>query len=155
MRKTIIALAIAAMFIVGFILLGFPSSARKTKVAQTKVQTAQQGLNVARNAAYDLEQKKVVKDKLNYDILEAKVTIIDNEIRIAELNNKIENSGTEMDEFYINKIGSLEMKNISLQKSIAENEKKQSNWDKLKRMFNYQMDDFGNAFSEFIVDNRR
>jgi len=153
MRKTIIALAIAAILIVGAILLGFPTTGQKKHAAMTNVQTAQFNLNVERNNAFDQEQKKVLTKKLSTDILESKTTIKDNEIRIAALYFKIDNSGKGMDEFYKNKIGQLEMKNISLRKTIVENEKKQSYWMKIKRLFNDQVDESGSGSSKFIVDN--
>lgn len=155
MKKTIIALAIASMLIVGSIFTGFPSPAQKEQAAQIKVQKAQLSLNIAENNANVVEQKSAKADALKTYIMESQLTIKDNEIRIAELNLKMINSGKEGDELYGERIGSLEMKNVILRKRIEETKKSQSNWEKIKREFGHEVNDFGNAINDFLADNRK
>jgi exonuclease VII large subunit len=148
MKKQIITFIVATTFISAAILSACNSATQKEEAAHDRVDDAKEELSDARKAA-TAEEWKAFKD-------ESELKIKDNEIRIAELKTKIKKSGNELDAVYEQKINNLEQKNKALQAKIdAYGNDLSSDWESFKREFNHDMDEFGSAFKDLTVNNKK
>jgi len=155
MGKTLFALAIASFLLLGTLLTGFPSPAQKEHTAQFKIQEAQIGLNIARDDATEIQQETSKEELLKKTILESEITIKDNENQMTNLNLKMSNTDPDNYDLYNDRIRSLEMKNVTLERKIADSEKNLSNWEKIKRGLKHEANELGDSFESFVEDNRK
>jgi len=155
MKKTILTLAVATALMAGTILTGCQSSDAKVEAAQDKVQDAKQDLKEVQKDANAEAVKYASAEEWKTFKMESEVKIHDNEVRIAELKEKMKKSGKALDAVYEEKIDMLEKKNKDLQAKLDAYEKSQSNWESFKREFNHDMDELGHAFADLAVDNKK
>lgn len=85
----------------------------------------------------------------------SRIEIAKNDIRIIELKTKMLESGKAHDQVFANRIESLESNNKYLRLKIENYEINQSDWESFKREFNHDMDEFGQAFKDLTVDNKK
>lgn len=83
-------------------------------------------------------------------------TIIRNEMRIAELKNKMTETGKSIDSTYQIKIDLLQEKNEEMKIKLDDysNDATQ-NWDSFKTEFNHDMDELKVALKNFAVKNKK
>jgi hypothetical protein len=153
MKSTIILLSVAAFLIVGSIISGFPSN--NPTANHSKVETAEINLNIANNEASDAHIQTLKEEDLSIMIMESELTLKDNEININKLRKKISKQDTDYDEIYQQKIETLEMKNLKLNKSISEYKKHQTGWERTKREVNQHIIDLDFSLKKFLFKNRK
>jgi len=155
MKKTILTLAMATTLMAGTIFTGCQSSAQKEDAAQADVKDAKQDLNEAQQKA-DAEKEKSAK-AFEWQTFknESDIKIRDNEVRIAEVREKMKSSGKTLDAVYAKRVDTLEQQNKAMRTKIDNYEKSQSDWETFKREFNHDMDEFGKAFKNLTVDNKK
>ena len=79
-----------------------------------------------------------------------------NEMRIAELKEKMQQSGEKMDAVYAKRVDELERKNNEMKAKIAVfQERSESDWESFKREFNHDTEELGNALADLGKDNAR
>ena len=88
---------------------------------------------------------------------EQELKIKENELRIAELREKIAKpeTGQKIDSTFQEKIVRLEQKNEILKAMIKSYESNQTDWESFKREFNHDMEELGKAFKDFTIDNTK
>jgi len=155
MKKTILFVAVATMFIAGAIFTGCQSQAEKRESAQDKVQDAKDDLRDVQKDANIEAQKVATAEEWKTFRSESEVKISDLENRIAELKVKMKKQGTALDAQYEKRIDTLEQKIRELKNRMENYEKSQSDWEKFKREFNHDMDELGQAFKDLMVDNKQ
>ncbi len=155
MKKTIFTLAVITIFMSGSLLTSCQSTAQKERVAQDKVDNAQENLDVAKYNADMVDQKVATAEQFKTYKLETELKIKNNEVKIAEIKLKIRKSGAAFDEGFANKIDSLELKNKNMKSRIDNYEKSHSDWETFKREFNHDMDELGNAVKDLGVKNKQ
>lgn len=138
----------------GTIFTGCQSSVQKQEAARAKVQDARQDLNAAQKEASAIGQELATAEEWATFKSESEVKIRENEIRITELNVKMNKPGETFDELYKKRIANLELQNKEMRSRLAEYEKSQSNWESFKREFNHDMDELGKALKDLTVDNK-
>ena len=112
----------------GIMFPGYQSSTQKNEAAQAKVQYAKQDLNAAQKDTNAVVQKAATAEewkKFNKSGFELKIK--SNEIRITELNVKIQKPTELFDAFYAQKIANLEKENRFLKSRLEAYEKSQTN----------------------------
>ena len=155
MKKTLLTLAIATALITGTIFTGCKSPVQKEEAAKDKVQDAKQDLKEVRNDANAEAQKVATAEEWKTFKSESEVKIKNNEIRIAELKVKMKKRGKTLDALYAKRIETLEQKNRDLRTRLDAYEKSESDWEVFKREFNHDMDELGQALTDFTVDNKK
>jgi outer membrane murein-binding lipoprotein Lpp len=147
MKKTIYTL-VFTMLIAGTALLGCKSSTKEETESQEKVQEAKDNLVEAKKAASAEEWKAFKKDTDS--------VINKNKIRIAELKLNLKKTGKTVDAKYNKNIDVLEQKNKDLKAKMDTYKNDASNdWESFKREFNHDVNELGNALTEFTVDNKK
>jgi|WetSurMetagenome_2_1015567.scaffolds.fasta_scaffold841574_1 hypothetical protein len=154
MKKITLTLVVATAFLTGTILSGCQSSAQKEATARDNLQEAKQDLKDVKKDANAKAQKLASAEEWETFKSDAEIKIINNEIRIAELRDKLNKQGTMLDNMYEKKIETLEQQNKDLKKRIEDYEKSQSDWETFKREFNHDMDELGKALKDLTVDNK-
>lgn len=154
MKKTtqlfaVITLLAAAVF------TGCKSPDDKVEAAEDKVENAKEDLkeevkdaNADAVKKANAEEWKEFKSKSNEEIKE-------NEKKIAELKVKLKKPGKMLDPMYEKRIANLEEKNRNLQAKLDGYETNQSDWESFKAEFKHDMDEFGQAFRDITVDNKK
>ena len=111
----------------GIMFTGYKSSTQKKEVAQTKVQDANQDLNVVQKDTNSTVPKVItVEEWKTFNKSEFELKIKTNEMRIIELNIKIRKPAELFDTFYVNKIANLEEENRFLKVRLEAYKKSQS-----------------------------
>ena len=114
----------------GKMFTGYQSSTQKKDAVQIKVQDAKQDLNAAQMDTNAIVQKVTTdKEWKNFNKSEFELKLKANEIRITELNVKIQKPAELFDAFYVHKIANLEKENRFLKARLGAYEKSQSNQD--------------------------
>jgi len=139
----------------GTIFTGCQSSVQKQEAAKAKVQDARQDLNEAQKDANAIGREVATAEEWATFKSESEVKIRDNEIRITELNVKMNKPGETFDDLYKKKIANLELQNKEMRTRLIDYEKSQSNWESFKREFNHDMDELGKALKDLTVDNKK
>ena len=147
MKITTLMLAVMTMFIAGTIFTGCQTSTEKEQIAQDALDEAKADETAAAQKVASAEEWQTFK-------AESETKINDNEIRIAELKEKMKKSGKTMDELYAQRIDTLEQKNKDLRTRMANYEQNQSDWESFKREFNHDMDELGKAMKDLTVNNK-
>ena len=153
MKKSISTLALAAAFIVALFATGCQSSSQKADKAEDKVVNAKEDLMKAEAKAAELKLKAAEEWKIFK--AEAETKIGDNDRSIADLRDKMKVSGKKMSAEYSKSIDALEAKSKALRTKIDTYNTDTSDWEAFKREFNHDMDEFGQAFKDLTVNNKK
>ena len=154
MKTVIFAIAIAAFLLVVSILVGFSSPTQKVDAAQRQLQKAKIGLDLAQASAniVVVEEGKIEASKT--EIWACELAIQKNNNHIKEINSKLTNDGSVLDDLYEARRNAMEMKNYRMKKRIAAIENEQSTWTKIKGEFNKDAVTFGNAVYVLVFEKR-
>ena len=155
MKKVIFMLAVSSMFIASTFLTSCQSETQKSDAAQTKVQDAKEDLKEAQTDAAVAAQKAANAEEWKAFKTESEAKIKANEVRIAELKDKMKTSGKTMDTVYSKNVDLLEQRNKDLKNRMDAYEKGQSDWESFKREFNHDMDELGQALKDLTVNNKK
>lgn len=153
MKKSISTLALAAAFIVALFATGCQSSSQKADKAEDKVVNAKEDLMKAEAKAAELKLKAAEEWKIFK--AEAETKIGENDRSIADLRDKMKVAGKKMSAEYSKNIDALEAKSKALRTKIDTYNTDQSDWEAFKREFNHDMDEFGQAFKDLTVNNKK
>jgi hypothetical protein len=134
---------------------GCASNAEKEATAAENVTDAKQELQEVKKEAGEDAVKTANAEEWQAFKTDAETKIKDNDIRIAELKEKMKKSGKTMDAVYEKKIDNLQERNKDLEVKLQNYEKSQSDWESFKTEFNHDMDEFGKAFKDLTVDNKK
>lgn len=154
MRTVIFVLAIASLLLVGSIFTGFPSPAQKAQAAQIKLQEAKISLDFAQTTANKVAEKEIKIEAFKAEIWECELAIQNNENHIREINLRMSNDGSVLDDLYTNRVSAIVMKNYRLKKRIIAIENDQSNWEQLKRELSKDIGKFGETINLLLFDKR-
>lgn len=155
MKKKILILAVASVFIAGTIFTGCQTATQKNDSAQIKVQEARVDLNAAKQDARETSQVVATAEEWKVFKSDSELKIKANEVRISELKVKMNKKGEVLDPLYSKKIITLEQQNKDIKVKLYNYEKSQTNWESFKREFNSDMDAIGESFKNLTVDNKR
>jgi hypothetical protein len=128
MKKLIIFAALTIPLMAGIMFTGFISLPQKQKAAQAKMKDAKPDLSAAHKNTYIVSHQEATAEewkKFKKDDFELKIKA--NEMRISELNEKINKSSGLFDSFSLEKVGKLEKENRFLKGRLEAYEKFQSN----------------------------
>ncbi len=131
------------------------SSDQKNKVAEDKVLVAEEKLQEAQENAYEVADQTATADELKAFKLESELQIRKNDVSIAELKVKMNNSDKKNDKIYAERIDTLVKRNENLNARIYNYQKTQRDWNKFKREFKNDMDNLGQAIKDLGVDNSK
>ena len=131
------------------------SDQKKADEAQAKVEAAKQDLKEVQNEAAVAAQKAATAEEWKAFKDASETQIKENEMRIAELKEKMKKSGKAIDAMYAKSIETLEQRNMEMRNRIGAYEKSQSDWDTFKREFNHDMEGIGQAFKDLTVNNKK
>lgn len=153
MKKTIYTLA-ALTLMTATVILGYNSSPKREEKAKDDVadarentEDAKEKLMMAKKEANAEEWKKIKK--------EANTRIIDNEIRIGKLKDKIIKSGTSIDTSYSKKIEELEQKNKDIKIKVDSYKNDTSDdWELFKREYNHDIEQLNREIKEMTVTTK-
>ena len=111
----------------GIMFTGYQLSTQKKEAAHTKVQDANQDLNVVQKDTNAAVQKVATAEEWKtFNKSEFELKIKTNEMRITELNIKIRKPAELFDTFYVKKIANLEEENRFLKVRLEAYKKSQS-----------------------------
>lgn len=167
-KKIFFGLAVGVLT-AGLILPGCDDSARhderdqkKVENAKEEVREAEQDLKAAEREAQETIQKANETDRIANKSDEWKsfradaiAKIHNNEVRIAEMRDKMKTSGKNMDKVYAKKIDKLEERNNELRKEIEQYQEQPSNWDTWSAEWNRDMDELGNALNDLFTRDKK
>lgn len=144
MKKTILTLAIT-LVMAGTSLTAIGQQNRKAAKARKEVAEAKRDLREAKiDSAADYQRFNT----------EAEVQIVENDKKIAELRAQKANDNREIREKYNKQVLALEQKNNSLKTKIKGSAyTKTDKWASFKREFSHDMNEFGRAFKDIVVNN--
>ena len=153
MKKTIYTLATLTL-ITATVILGCNSSPKREEEAKDDVSDARENtedakekLMMAKKEANAEEWKKIKK--------EANKRIIDNEIRIGKLKDKIIKSGSSIDTSYSKKIKELEQKNKDIRIKVDSYKNDTSDdWELFKREYNHDTEQLDRAIKDMTVTTK-
>ena len=154
MKTIIFAIAIASLLVVVSIFTGFPSPAEKADEAQNKLQEAKIGLKFALASANEVAKNESKLEASKTEIWECELAIQDNKNHIIDINSRLTNDGSVLNDLYENRIRAIEMKNYQLEKRIAVIENEQSRWEQLKRELSKDLDKFGKSMYALVFEKR-
>lgn len=139
---------LSVVFLVsGTLMLGCMKT-KKEEDAQDEVELAKDNLKEVRKDSR-AEQWNAFKGEID-----AKVAA--NEARIAELKERMNRSGQDIDVLYKKRIDQLEQRNMEIKAKIGTfQEQSESDWESFKREFNHDADELGNAIRDIGVDNKK
>jgi DNA repair ATPase RecN len=155
MKKPILTLALAVLFIPGIIITGCKSPTKNAEDAKENVQDAQKNLKDAKQEANTAVVKAANEQEWKSFKIDAEAQIKQNELRIAELKIKLKKPGKGLDEADKQRIDALEKRNDGFKSRMKDYEKDQGDWESFKREYNRDMDELKNAFNNLDVDNNR
>lgn len=153
MKKTFLNLALTT-FIATTLLVGCQDSTKKEAAAQDNVENAREDLDDAKEELSDA-RKAATEQEWQAFKESTNATITQNEIRIAEMKADLKKRGESIDEAYAKKIEDLEEKNREIKTKVEmyKNDTS-SDWKSFKEEYNRDMDELGQAFKNFTVDNK-
>ena len=152
MKKAIFTLAITTL-IAGTVLTGCQNSTKKEEAAQDNVEDARENLDAAKVKLTDA-RKEATHQEWEAFRASTDATITANEVRIAEMKDRMNNTGKTIDAEYAKRIQVLEQKNNDLKAKIEsyKNDSKED-WNDFKQEFNSDMNELGQAFKNLTVKN--
>lgn len=155
MKKLLFSLSAAVLFVAATLLTSCQSPEKKVENATEKVAEAKQELTDAQKTAQMEAQK--ASDAAEWQKVKAEwnLKVKENEKEVADLKVKMKKEGKKMDAAYKEKVDMLEKKSTALKNRIADYDKSPSEWESFKREFTHDMDEFGKAFKDLTVDNKR
>lgn len=154
MRITILIFVVTTSLIAGSLLSGCQSATQKEEAAREKLQDATRELEDLQNEQNSEAQSVATAEEWKLFKTESELKIRNNEIRIAELKIQMKKPGKTFDAIYAKRIEIMEQRNKDLQARIDAYETSQSDWEAFKREFNQDMDELGQAFKDFTIDNK-
>lgn len=153
MKKNLLNLAMATIFIAGGMLTGCSTSEEKVDAAEENVEEAKDDLKEAKQAEEVVIFKKVTDDEWKVFKQDSDEKIAKNNAKIKELKTKMKTSGKGMDKIYSDRIAAIEKRNAELQERLDNFDNEQTDWDSFKREFDHDMGEIGNAFKELGTDS--
>ena len=120
--------ALTIPLMAGMMFIGYQESVQKKEVAQANLHNDKQDLNVNQKDTNAVISKATAAEewkKFNRSEFELKIKT--NEMRITELNIKIQKPTEIFDSFYVQKIANLEKENRYLKARLEAYEQSQSN----------------------------
>ena len=154
MKKSILKVAFA-ITIVAIFYNSCASPDQKVDAAQANLQEAKQDLREAKKDSVTAAIKAASADEWKLFKNDAEATIKNNEIRIAQLKEKMKNSGDAMNAVYSKKIDDMEMHNHNLKLKVENYEKNNSDWETFKAEFNHDVNELGQALKDFTITNKK
>lgn len=151
MKGLLNKLTILALFIP---MISCQSNADKLDNAQEKVAEEREELAEAKKEANEVAQQVATAEQWQEFKTETERKIKENEIRIADLREKMKKSGKTLDSVYAKNIDDLEQKNKNLRTRMDQYDTQSSDWERFKREFNHDMDELGQAIKDLTVDNK-
>jgi len=151
MKGLLNKLIILALFIP---MISCQSNADKLDNAQEKVAEEREELAEAKKEANEVAQQVATAEQWQEFKTETERKIKENEIRIADLREKMKKSGKTLDSVYAKNIDDLEQKNKNLRTRLDQYDTQSSDWERFKREFNHDMDELGQAIKDLTVDNK-
>ena len=151
MKGLLNKLTILALFIP---MISCQSNADKLDNAQEKVAEEREELAEAKKEANEVAQQVATAEQWQEFKTETERKIKENEIRIADLREKMKKSGKTLDSVYAKNIDDLEQKNKNLRTRLDQYDTQSSDWERFKREFNHDMDELGQAIKDLTVDNK-
>lgn len=150
MKKTILTLAIATLF-VGGLITACQSSESKVENAEDNVMNAEEELDDA-----NMELNQARRDSIQLWKEETVSKISANEQSIVELKSKIAIQKKENKAKYEERVAVLEQKNADLKRKLGEfTDDGKSDWQMFKDEFNRDLDELGRAFKDLTVKNNK
>jgi len=135
---------------------GYLLSTQKHKAAQTKMLFAKEDLIAAQEYANEAVKNAATPEEWNTFRNESELKIRENEIRIAELNVKLQKPAEIPDaRQYEKKIAILELQNKDMKARLDAYERIQSDWETFKRDFNHDITAIGNELKDLTGDNKK
>lgn len=144
MKKPILTIALAVLFIPGIILTSCKSSTQKAEDAKEDVMDAREDLNEANQDANTAVVKAANEEQWKLFKIDAEAKIKKNELRITELKTKLKKTGKELDEADKQRIDSLETRNAELKNRVNDYENNKTDWETFTREFNQAMNQLEN-----------
>jgi len=152
MKKNILFAVLTISVIAGIIFTASWSSTQKQKDDRTnnmftnpELASAEEDANVTAKTAATPEVWETFRS-------ESGMKVRENEIRITELNMKVNSPGEKSDILYKRKIAILELQNNDMKARLEAYEKVQSDWATFKLEFNHEMFSVQQALKDLIVD---
>lgn len=155
MKRPIFNLKIATVFVTIALLCGCMSSDQKKEDAQHPVQTARENLQAGQMNKDAVTQNTVTADELKTFKLESDLKIKNNEVSIAKLKLRMNNSGSTFDEVYARRIDSLEMKNQNMKTRMGNYDTSRNDWSKFRREFNRDLDELRITLKNLIIAHKK
>lgn len=153
MKKTFYTLAITT-FMAGTVLTSCQNTTKKEEAAQDNVEDARENLDNAKEELTEA-RKEATHEEWNAFRADTDATITANEVRIADLKARMNNTGKTIDAEYAKRIQVLEQKNNDLKVKIESYKTESKNdWDSFKKEYNRDMKELGQAFKNLTVDNK-
>lgn len=153
MKKSILSVALAVIFIPGFLLTSCKSSTQKTEGADENVLDARDDLKEAKLEANTAAAKAAMDEEWKAFKTDADAKLKKFELQLSKLKTKLQKPKKRLDEAYERKIEDLKKKNDELISRMNDYEKNQTDWESFKREFNRDMDELGNAFNALGVED--
>ena len=155
MKKSLFSLSAAVLFIASTLLTSCQSPEKKVENANEKVAEAKQELTEAQKTA-QFEAKKAA-DAVEWRNVKAEweLKVKENEKELADLKVKMKKEGKKMDAAYKEKVDMLEKQSTALKNRMNDYDKSPSDWESFKREFTHDMEEFGKAFKDLTVDNKK
>lgn len=155
MKKSLFSLSAAVLFVATTFLTSCQSPEKKVENANEKVAEAKQELTEAQKTA-QFEAKKAA-DAVEWQKVKAEwnLKVKENEKELADLKAKMKKNGKKMDAAYKEKVDMLDKQSTALKNRIADYDKSPSEWESFKREFTHDMEEFGKAFKDLTVDNKK
>ena len=120
--------ALTIPLMAGMMFIGYQTSVQKKEVAQADLHNDKQDLNAAQKDTNTVMPKAAtVEEWEKFDRSGFELKIKTNEMRITELNIKIQKPTEIFDAFYVQKIANLEKENRYLKSRLEAYDKSQSN----------------------------
>lgn len=102
-----------------------------------------------------LDVKEDLKKAQEEFVNESEKRIEENRLKIDELRIKIANSDIKLREEYLIRVNRLEQKNAELRTKLKDyREVGKDKWEEFKREFNHDLDEFGKALKDLVIDNK-
>ena len=152
--KTIINIIFITAVVVGVILVGCDSSAKKVADAREDVQKANDNMSTAQVDLYQAEQDSSYEFQKYKKESEERIRIY--EQKIADLKLQIAREKKDGRSDYNKLVADLEQKNAELRKNLNEYKMdKQNKWEEFKYKFDRNLEDLGNSISNFFTDEKK
>lgn len=144
MKKPILTIALAALFMPAIIVTSCKSPSQKAEDAKENVQDAREDLNDAKKDANTAVVKAANDEEWKAFKIDADAKIKKNELRISELKSKLKKPGKGLDDADKLRIDALEKRNDELKSQLNDYEKNKTDWASFTGKFNEDMNQLEN-----------